>query len=209
RLRWHHRAIFPDVDVPKLVVPSLAQNTFAAWLWSGRNGVITGRAAAAMHGALWVSAATPIEMIWRSGRPPPGIVVRNERIDTDEIIQMGGLWVTTPVRTAFDIARHLPRDLAVQHLDSLTRATSVTTAEVLLLAEKYLRARGLPRARIALALMDAGAQSQKGNLASSRPFRRRVASSANADSANRRGQSGLRRYGLRRTDGQIGLRNER
>ena len=145
-------------------------------------------------------------MIWRSGRPPPGIVVRNERIDTDEIIQMGDILVTTPVRTAFDIARHLPRDLAVQHLDSLTRATSVTTAEVLLLAEKYLRARGLPRARIALALMDAGAQSPKGNLASSRPFRRRVASSANADSANRRGQSGLRRYGLRRTDGQIGLR---
>ena len=74
---------------------------------------------------------------------------------------MGDILVTTPVRTAFDIARHLPRDLAVQHLDSLTRATSVTTAEVLLLAEKYLRARGLPRARIALALMDAGAQSPK------------------------------------------------
>ena len=109
-------------------------------------------------------------MIWRSGRPPPGIVVRNERIDTDEIIQMGDILVTTPVRTAFDIARHLPRDLAVQHLDSLTRATSVTTAEVLLLAEKYLRARGLPRARIALALMDAGAQSPKGNLASSSSF---------------------------------------
>jgi hypothetical protein len=83
-------------------------------------------------------------MIWRSGRPPPGIVVRNERIDTDEIIQMGDILVTTPVRTAFDIARHLPRDLAVQHLDSLTRATSVTTAEVLLLAEKYLRARDCP-----------------------------------------------------------------
>ena len=93
RLRWHYRAIFPDVYVPKLVAPSLAQNTFGAWLWSGRNGVITGRAAAAMHGALRVSAATPIEMIWRSGRPPPGIVVRNERIDTDEIMPINGLLV--------------------------------------------------------------------------------------------------------------------
>ena len=161
RLRWHYRAIFPDVYVPKLVVPSLAQNTFAAWLWSGHNGVITGRAAAAMHGALWVSAATPIEMIWRSGRPPPGIVVRNERIDTDEIMPINGLLVTTPERTAFDLARHLPRDLAVQHLDSLARATAVTTANISSLAAKHPRARGLPRARIAFALMDAGAQSPK------------------------------------------------
>ena len=52
--RWHYRAIFPDVYVPKLVAPTLGRKTFGAWLWSGRNGVITGRAAAAMHGALWV-----------------------------------------------------------------------------------------------------------------------------------------------------------
>jgi hypothetical protein len=87
RLRWNYRAILSDVYVPKLIVPSLAQNTIGAWLWSGRSGVITGRAAAAMHGALWVRAAAPIEMIWRCGRPPPGFVVRNERIDADEIMQ--------------------------------------------------------------------------------------------------------------------------
>ena len=46
-----------------------------------------------MHGALWVNAMMPIEMIWRSGRPPPGIVVRNERIDTDEIMPINGLLV--------------------------------------------------------------------------------------------------------------------
>jgi len=160
-LRWNYRTIFPDVYVPKLVAPSLELNTIGAWLWSGRNGVITGRAAAAMHGALWVNASTPIEMIWRRGRPPSGIVVRNERIDADEIMQTDGLLVTTPARTAFDLARHLPRDLAVQHLDALARATGVTTADALSLAEKYPRARGLPRARLALALMDAGAQSPK------------------------------------------------
>jgi len=161
RLRWNYRAIFPDVYVPKLVVPSLEQRTAGAWLWSGRSGVITGRAAAAMHGALWVSAATPIEMIWRCGRPPPGIVIRNERIDADEIMRINGILVTTPERTAFDLARHLPRDLAIQHLDSLARATGVTTAVALMLAEKYPRARGIPQGRLALALMDAGAQSPK------------------------------------------------
>ena len=161
RLRWNYRAIFPEIYVRKLVAPSLEQKTLGAWLWSGGNGVVTGRAAAAMHGALWVSAATPIEMIWRCGRPPSDIVVRNERIDADEIMQVRGLLVTTPDRTAFDLARHLPRDLAVQHLDSLSRATGVATTDTLLLAEKYPRARGLLRARRALSLMDAGAQSPK------------------------------------------------
>jgi hypothetical protein len=161
RLRWNYRAIFPDVYIPKLLAPSLEQKALGAWLWSGRNGVVTGRAAAALHGALWVNATSPIEMIWRCGRPPSGIIVRDERIDADEIMQVGGLLVTTPERTAFDLARHLPRDLAVQHLDSLARASGVTTVDALLLAEKYPRARGLPRARLALALMDAGAQSPK------------------------------------------------
>jgi len=100
-------------------------------------------------------------MIWRCGRPPPGIVIRNERIDADEIMRINGILVTTPERTAFDLARHLPRDLAIQHLDSLARATGVTTAVALMLAEKYPRARGIPQGRLALALMDAGAQSPK------------------------------------------------
>jgi hypothetical protein len=159
RLRWNYRAIFPDVYVHRLVAPSLEQKTIGAWLWSARSGVIAGRAAAALHGALWIDASTPIEMIWRCGRPPTGIVVRNERINADEITQIGDLLVTAPERTAFDLARHLPRNLAVAHLDSLARATGITPAGVLMLAERYPRARGLRRARVALALMDSGAQS--------------------------------------------------
>lgn len=159
RLRWNYRAMFPDIYMTKQLVPSLSQRTAGAWLWSGRNGVIAGRAAAAMHGALWVRADTPIEMIWRCGRPPPGIHVRNERLDALEVVTIGGLAVTTPERTAFDLARHLPRDLAVTHLDALARATGIDAMQVLLLADRYPRARGLPRARIALPLMDGGAQS--------------------------------------------------
>ena len=106
--------------------PRFSADTVGAWLWSGRNGVIAGRAAAALHGALWIDALTPIEMIWRSGRSPSGIVARNERIEGDEIIVIAGLPVTTPQRTAFDLARLLPRDPAVAHLDALARATGVT-----------------------------------------------------------------------------------
>ena len=161
RLRWNYRAIFPDVYSSNAVAPSLRRNTIGAWLWSGRRGVIAGRAAAAVHGALWVNASAPVEMIGRCAHPPKGIILRNERIEADEIVDLGGLLVTTPERTAFDLARHLPRDDAVVHLDALARVTDVKAANILLLSERYPRARGLPRSRIALGLMDGGAQSPK------------------------------------------------
>ena len=47
------------------------------------------------------------------------------------------------------------------HLDALARATGITTDQVELLGDRYPKARGLPRARIALPLMDGGAQSPR------------------------------------------------
>ncbi|KAA8957901.1 type IV toxin-antitoxin system AbiEi family antitoxin [Mycobacterium sp.] len=161
QLRWHYSALFPDVYAPRSSASSLRRNTVGAWLWSGRNGVIAGRAAAALHGAQWIDADTPIELIWRNGRPPPGIVCRNERIDADEIVDIAGLPVTSPARTALDLARHLPRDVAVRHLDALARATGITASDALSLAERYRRARGLRRSKAALNLMDPGAESPK------------------------------------------------
>lgn len=161
QLRWNYSSIFPDIYVARTTAPSLGRNTVGAWLWSGRNGVIAGRAAAALHGARWVDATTPIEMIWRSGRPPSGIVVRNERIDADEIVDIDNVPVASPARTALDLARHLPRDLAVRHLDALARATDLKACDALWLAERYPRARGLRRSEVALSLMDPGAQSPK------------------------------------------------
>jgi hypothetical protein len=161
QLRWNYRALFPDVYAAKTMAATIRRNIFGAWLWSGETGVITGRAAAAIHGALWVDADAPVEMIGGRSRSPRGIVVRNERIEDDEIVELAGLRVTTPERTAFDLARHLPRDSAVVHLDALARATEVKNADVLLLVERYPRARGLPRSRIALDLMDGGAESPR------------------------------------------------
>ena len=90
RLRWNFRTIFPGIYMSKDVPPSLQQRTLGAWLWSGRDGVIAGRAAAAIHGALGVAATPPIEMNWQCGRPPRGVEVRNERIDSDDIVTIGG-----------------------------------------------------------------------------------------------------------------------
>ncbi|UNB53835.1 hypothetical protein [Mycolicibacterium sp. YH-1] len=160
-LRWNHLALHPGVYVPKNAEQTLFTRTVATWLWSGRRGVIAGRAAAALHGARWVDDPTPIEVIAEHTRPRPGVVVHEERIAPDEIVRIGEIPVTSLARTALDLGRHLPRDIAVPHLDALAAAIGVSGIEVADLLERYRGARGVRRAREALALMDGGAQSPK------------------------------------------------
>jgi len=161
RLRWNYTSIYPDVYVPNGVAPSLRQQTVGAWLWSRRRGIVAGRAAAALHGALWVHPGSPIELITSATRPPRGILARDELISDDELVLIDGMAVTNPARTAFDLARHLDRDLAVRHLDALARATGIEAVDVLTLGDRYRRARGRDRCAVALDLMDGGAQSPK------------------------------------------------
>lgn len=161
QLRWHYRSIFPDVYIPKSMPRSLGVMTTGAWLWSGRRALVTGQAAAALHGARWVEEHAPVELLWRNNHYPPGVIVRDERFQPDEFTSIAGISVTTPARTAFDLARHLPRSKAVAHLDALARATGVTTQDVMLLIDRYPGARGNKRARVALDLMDTGAESPR------------------------------------------------
>lgn len=159
QLRWNHTAVLPRVYLPNDAERTLYLNTVATWLWTGRKGVIAGRAAAALHGAKYIGASTPIEVIAEHTRRRRGVLVHEERIASDEITYVGEMAVTTPARTALDLARHLPRDVAVVHLDALAAATGVTFADAAALIERYRGARGVRRARTALALMDGGAQS--------------------------------------------------
>ena len=161
QLRWNYRTIYPDVYLPRGTVPSMSTRAIGAWLWSRRRAVITGRAAAALHGAKWIADAAPVEIIWANNHGPTGIVTRRERIATDEVCRLLGITVATPARTAFDLGRHLPLEKAVAHLDALARATGVTDSDVWPLADRYAGARGVRRCRTAIELMDAGAQSPK------------------------------------------------
>jgi very-short-patch-repair endonuclease len=161
QLRWNYRQIHRDVYLPKDAPRSLWDNIYAAWLWSGRKGVIAGRAAAAVHGAKWVDDFAPIEVLGPFNHPPPGVIVRRDRIEPRDIVAAGELRVTGLARTAFDLARHLPRDAAVAHLDSLSAATGVTAAAVTPLVTRHAASRGVRHCQAALSLMDGGAQSPK------------------------------------------------
>src|SRR4051794_18632958 len=80
--RWNQR-IFRDVYVPKQHEVSLRDRIEGAWLRSGRQGVVAGVAASAMHGAQWVDDDIPIELIWNYGRSPSGLLVRNESLSDE------------------------------------------------------------------------------------------------------------------------------
>lgn len=63
--------------------------------------------------------------------------------------------------TALDLGRHRERADAVARLDALAHATGVSAVDLEPLFERYRGARGIRRAREAIALMDAGGTSPK------------------------------------------------
>jgi hypothetical protein len=104
--------------VPNWDVPSLDDRILGAWLWSRRRAVIAGAAASALHGARWVGADTPIELVSKSARPQRGLIVRNEPLGAEKVTTIGRMPVTSLARTAFDLGRHLPRGQALARLDA-------------------------------------------------------------------------------------------
>jgi hypothetical protein len=161
QLRWNYRQIHRDVYLPKNASRTLRDDIHAAWLWSDRRGIIAGRAAAALHGARWIDDFTPVELLGPFNHAPPGVIIRRERCLAEDVTELAGLPVTGLARTAFDIARHLPRAVAVRHLDALAAATGVAAADVQPLVTRYKGVRGVRQCQTALRLMDGGSQSPK------------------------------------------------
>jgi len=161
QLAAHHRRIFPGVYAPKGTALSLGDRIAAAWLWSGRKGVVTGLAASALHGAKWISADTPVELNIDRHKSPPGVLIRRDTLVEGEIVHLKGMAVTTVARTAFDLARRGPRIRAVERLDSLCRATGFKADDVLPRVVEHPRVRGRRRVGELLELVDPGAQSPK------------------------------------------------
>lgn len=160
-LRTRFTAIHPNVYVPEFSELTPADRARAASVWSKGRGVVAGLTASAMHGARWVPADAAVELIWRNQHAPDGVLTRNERVASDEVTIVDGIAVTSPARTALDLGRHRERADAVARLDALAHATGVSAADVEPLFERYRGARGIRRAREAVALMDAGGTSPK------------------------------------------------
>jgi len=156
--RWY-TAVYRGVYAPNDADLSLRDRAIAAWLASGRKGVVAGVAAAALHGASWIDPAKPVELVGVRCRPQTGLVPRADRIAGDEITRVSGLPVTSRVRTAFDLGRHLDRTEALASLDALMWNQHFSVADVRALGDRYPRAWGLRRLLELLPLIDGGAES--------------------------------------------------
>ncbi|MHA3022995.1 hypothetical protein ACXPWS_22390 [Mycobacterium sp. BMJ-28] len=158
-LRRHHERVHRDVYAPRGHELTLDERIAGAWLRSGKHGAVAGLAAAALHGAQWIDRDIDVEMIWTISRPPPGIVVRRDRLGDDEVMVEDCVRVTTPARTAFDLGRYRPRTEALARMDELERVTAFNPDEVSTLIERYRGGRGLKQVRALLPLVDGGAAS--------------------------------------------------
>jgi hypothetical protein len=105
--------------------------------------------------------ARPVDIIHDNRHPLPGLRIWGDRLESDEIELIDDVPVTTPTRTALDLACWHPSTTSVAALDALARATEFKLADVELLEARYRGRRGLERARVSLDLVDAGAQSPK------------------------------------------------
>jgi len=158
-LRRFHEAVHPGVWVPRGAELDAVSRAHAAWLWSRREGVLSGLSAAALLGAKWVDPDTPAELIHGNRRPPKDIIVRSDELVAGEVVVIGGLPVTTPARTAFDLGRILAEREGVQRIDALMNATDVKAADIEEVMQRHPRARGIRRLRRTVTLVDGGAES--------------------------------------------------
>lgn len=111
----------------------------AAWLHTG-SGVVTQAAA----------TADELEVIVPPGRRrprAPGVRGRQVALDLEQVTFLGGVPVTTPIRTAADVARDLPADEALPMLHRLGELSGVRPHHVITMLSTMRYARGAAIAR--------------------------------------------------------------
>jgi len=133
----------------------------------GRTAVLCDRTAAWVHGVDCLSYAElddppPVESCVLRGHEPterPEVVGRTRDLRDEDIVVIGGVRVTSPLRTAADLLCLLPRREALAAADALMRAHGFTVADLRRLLVRYFRRRGVIQARDLAPLVDGRAES--------------------------------------------------
>lgn len=158
-LRLRYRRLFRDVYIDARVELTAATRARAAWLAMGPNATLAGLSAAAVFGTRWLDPTAPAEVVRTRRHTQAGIIVHTYCLDDDDVTLVDGMRVTTPARTAFDIARSRDAREAVPILDALLRATRTTPADVADLGARKPRMPGVRDVLEMLELVDPGAES--------------------------------------------------
>jgi hypothetical protein len=159
-----YRRLMPDVYAVRTLPVDLALRSRAAYLWADGAGVLTGYSAAALLGVDVAPRDAPAELAVPGAHPrsPAGVRVGRAVLAPDEHCEHPahrGVRLTTPVRTAYDLARRIELTEAVVAADALCREFGTKPAEVLEFARRYPGARGCARLPEVVRLADPRAES--------------------------------------------------
>jgi hypothetical protein len=141
---------YVDADVPDC--PSVRARAVALALSRCRHDPAT--CVVGYRSAAWVHAGGDpqdhVDVVIAPGtsrRRSPRLATHEHRLSPVDVQHVDGVAVTTPIRTAVDLARSLPVPVASAELDQLARSTGVRAVDVLARIEAMAHGRGVARAR--------------------------------------------------------------
>ncbi|WP_182348443.1 hypothetical protein [Tomitella gaofuii] len=160
------KRILPGVYLLRGVPMTAARRAEAIAVWAASKPssrcrvVLAGRSAAAFWGAKWIGddergACNSHHAV----QALEGVDVYRDRLGEEDIVTIRGVAITSPARTAFDLARRVPGDDAVIKVDAMYRTRSVRKHQLELYARCHPRVHGARRASEVIALSDEGADS--------------------------------------------------
>jgi Protein of unknown function (DUF559)/Transcriptional regulator, AbiEi antitoxin len=163
------RRVFTGVYARADLPDSTELRASAAGLVMNEHSVLCDRTAAWIHGIdvlryAELDVIPPLETYVLRGRDPTDRHnchggTRDLRPEDWQVI--GGLRVTTPLRTALDLACKLRRREAMAALDAFAREFGVTVAQLRRLLVRYFRRRGVVQARELVPLTDGRIESAR------------------------------------------------
>ena len=141
------RRVFPDVYAPAHLADGLALRARAAGLLVAGRGAVAGYSAAELLGVSCAPPGAPAEVLLTTPRARsyrcPGLLVHRDRVGPGEVCGVDGVAVTTPERTAYDLARWAPTVTErVAAVDALAFRHGVDVAEVTVLRHRHLGSHG-------------------------------------------------------------------
>ena len=157
------RRLFRDVYADANLVVSHHARCAAAMRWLVPAGAaIAGRAAAALYDAVNPDPGEPVDIVLPAGvryGPVSGLRVHASQLSDGDVRDRGGLPVTTPERTCWDLSRWLDRVEAVTVVDRLIARRLVTIPALRDYALSRAGHRGWRMLLRVVSLADGGAES--------------------------------------------------
>jgi very-short-patch-repair endonuclease len=148
------RRLLPDVYCRAAAEPDLLLRSLAAYRLVERRGVLSGYSAAALLGAGCAPRPdVPAEVTVPGGglRSHPALTIYRDRLAADEVTRVRDIACTTPLRTAFDLARQTDADEAVVAVDRLANRHRFHPDLLLGLYARHRGRRGVARVPRAVA----------------------------------------------------------